>query len=757
MAINSVIGHTSLLFAFFASVGFCSTLEGAPVDLAKTTHTLTSGDWSFNAAHYRLIDERLTVTSKRTNPKALLRSDIEGNATFRATLHSDGNFHWAGLIGHGAYQLVINNQNRRFELRVKEDGHWSVADFVDGYRVYVADVGSMDMRLVFSGNQVYGFLDNKLLVMVEKRPSAEEEAGVFGLVSGWKTRLTWGQVALADVADLRASKKDFAPRNVGKPPVSVTRVRASRKDGIYFDGERPELRFRVRADSNSKEPVQMKLVLLDIYRSVLDETIRRFEGERGIERDFVQSYGPQRRGAFKVALYVQSSSGEWIWIEDLGGFSVLPPVRDEQAASDSYFGGHIDGLRAEWHLQAARKVGFRWLRSHDGLQTTWWTRVQPNGPGDWAWPYDDIQRSLDRAGFKTLGEILWTPRWASSAPPGDKKPETAVPKDMEDFRRFVKRAVKHYEQSIAHWEIWNEPHYKGYWRGSPAEYVDLLRVAYAAIHSEQDDAVVLGGGGLRASDLGWIEAMLQAGAANHMDVFSIHYLDPNTAQEEIIKVRDLLRSYGFTGEIWNTEASVPSTSFLNQVRAENSEKGARYHFRNACYELVRMYMENISAGVKKVFYYHLFDPWRRSTFPKARRSSTRIDGGMWDEGRILKPIGVAHAAMVATLGDRRFYKRIDAGALRVFVFKGKRDSVAVQYAEFPSYAQTIEIRLPIPAKIRKGDFAEFDVMGNRSHPEVGGRELSMKLSREPRYLLLTGVDSADELVSMYMKAGKPTE
>ena len=406
-------------------------------------------------------------------------------------------------------------------------------------------------------------------------------------------------------------------------------------------------------------------------------------------------------------------------------------------------------IEADQIATPGAKLGIQWARCHDMLQHTWWTRIQPDRPDQWNW-MDDTQKSLDQMGFSTLGEFLWTPRWAS-AKAGDARPQ--APPDEAAFARYVANTVSHYGKSIHHWEVWNEPFFSGFWGGTAEEYAKLLQIAYREAKKADPGCFVLGGGGVDLGNMGWIEKLVRSLPGKSMDGCSIHYLEPEMAAEQLGRLRALLKERGMEVPIWNTEASVPTSSFLDQSRLEAMEPEARYHFRNACHELVRMYMENIANGVQRVFYYYQADPWRSQEFAKPRvLPHAPLGAGMWDEGRMLKPIAAAHAALALALEGKTYKSRTSVGELRAFFFQGKDSAAAVQYAAFKKFGACATVRLALPEGAQEGDFAVVDFMGNESAPVSDRGHIILPLSREPVYLICRRPSGADVLQRMYAGA-----
>jgi hypothetical protein len=367
------------------------------------------------------------------------------------------------------------------------------------------------------------------------------------------------------------------------------------------------------------------------------------------------------------------------------------------------------------------------------LQHTWWTRIQPTGGDEWKWS-DATQKTLDDLSFSTLGEFLWTPPWASGG-----KERTAPPKDDADFARYVRETVSHYRGSIRHWEVWNEPHYHGFWSGTPEQYAHLLAVAYREAKKADPACTVLGGGGVSLGSKAWIGKMIAALPDERcMDAFSIHYLVPDSAKADLAWLRATLKDKGRNIDvpIWNTEESVLTSSFLDQSRQGYREPEARYHFRNACCELVRTYMENIANGVQRVFYYELADPWRQGEFPKPRVPAEKnaLGTGMWDDGRMPRPIAAAHAALAMAIEGKTFSSRITRPGRAAFIFQDKDSATAVLYVPFATFAQKTTLKLAIPPGAKASDFALIDFMGNQTPVDAKAQTIEITLSREPVYL-----------------------
>lgn len=745
------------------NVGFCiglssaclMLLDGAVADakvLYRSDGPTWAGDpadlkeWRLEGANYQVQAGWLHVSSEKSNPCATLRIGHDGDGTFRATVRNARTCHWTALQGKGVFRLEVNNEFTRLALHRLTDKQWKLVGEAKDYGNYARNRYEFELRLVFVGTKVYGFLDDKKLIEYEG-PAPVPPGGQYGLVSGWGTDLSWRSVSLTDEPDLSQWPMETPPKAAPKDLVTVTWVRGLTDDNIYADREMAGLKFRVLTGRKSETKVRLVYRLIDVRQQAVGEQTEAATLRPGQEAQLAVQFIPPCRGCFKVALYAGTGESEPAWVEDLGSFTVLPrSVNDAPRNPDSYFGGHMDGIHLEWHLRTGRKLGIQWARGHDMLQHTWWTRIQPDRPDQWNW-MDDTQKSLDQMGFSTLGEFLWTPRWAG-AKVGDSRPQ-ALPEEAA-FARYVANTVSHYGKSIHYWEVWNEPFFSGFWGGTAEEYAKLLQIAYREAKKADPGCFVLGGGGVDLGNMGWIEKMVRSLPGKSMDGCSIHYLEPEMAAEQLGRLRALLKERGMEVPIWNTEASVPTSSFLDQNRLAAMEPEARYHFRNACYELVRMYMENIANGVQRVFHYEQADPWRFQEFAKPRVfPHSPLGVGMWDEGRMLKPIAAAHAAMALVIEGKTYKSRTSVGELRAFFFQGKDTAAAVQYAAFKKFDTCTTVRLGLPEGANNGDFAVVNFMGNESAPVTDRGHIILPLSREPVYLICRGPNGADVLQRMY--------
>jgi hypothetical protein len=176
-------------------------------------------------------------------------------------------------------------------------------------------------------------------------------------------------------------------------------------------------------------------------------------------------------------------------------FVPAPPTLQPVANDDPRFGA-VQAINAP---QAAANAGVKWERLIFP-----WNEIQPNGPSDFEQGWfseQQINGELAR-GVQLVGITLYTPAWAARDPQNEAR---SVPKNLElpidhpqnYFASYIKRLVAKYRGRIDTWVILNEPDiYKDpddfrTFAGTPADYAQVLRVAYLAAKSANPNVTIV--------------------------------------------------------------------------------------------------------------------------------------------------------------------------------------------------------------------------------------------------------------------------
>lgn len=220
----------------------------------------------------------------------------------------------------------------------------------------------------------------------------------------------------------------------------------------------------------------------------------------------------------------------------------------------------------EYRAELLRQTGAKWVR----IPLLWQT-VEPQ-QGKWKWDkYDEIFSLLKKVRIEPLALLVRTPAWASR----DGTEGDTPPKDLTEWRNFVKKAVRRYgyqpggKQLVKHWEIWNEPDINKF---GPDDYYQLLKGGYYSVKAIDPDAIVLFGGMSNRVVLGphfpgckqpcrvFLPKLLaKPNIGNYFDVFNIHvygYRHPQNPEFTINKAKRLLANHNLSHKpIWITETN----------------------------------------------------------------------------------------------------------------------------------------------------------------------------------------------------------
>ncbi|MGI5916720.1 MAG: cellulase family glycosylhydrolase [Anaerolineae bacterium] len=185
-------------------------------------------------------------------------------------------------------------------------------------------------------------------------------------------------------------------------------------------------------------------------------------------------------------------------------------------------------------LQAIRDAGFTWAKVNFG-----WRDIEGAGKGAFDWSRTDhIVEMANAENIDLLIRVDHQPEWA-----GGGYPLNGPPDDLQDLADFFYALASRYRGRIRAYEVWNEPNLSREWGGrvpSPEEYVELLRVSYAAVKEADPDAMVISAGlsptgswdDTARPDDWYLDAMYQAmdgSSDGYFDVLGAHgpgYISP---------------------------------------------------------------------------------------------------------------------------------------------------------------------------------------------------------------------------------------
>ena len=303
---------------------------------------------------------------------------------------------------------------------------------------------------------------------------------------------------------------------------------------------------------------------------------------------------------------------------------LLPALRAGTAAADGVpvtdADGHLGAVEAFRTDQTtlAYDAGVKWERL-----TFWWRGMQA-GPGQGLNPfylpisYVDQERAH---GVQVVGVLVNTPDWAAADPA---QAGRSVPKNLGQpyndpnnyWGQFVRRVVQMYAGHIDTWVIWNEPDITPdapnaayyLWAGSPADYEQLLKVAYLNAHEVNPNVQIASAAVTYWTDIHmgrqqWFGRFLDQvaadpSAAQHHQYFDIAAANLYTNPENLYTVPQLyhqmMQQHGFDKPIWITETNV--IPYNDPVNA-GTANGSAAQMRSTLDEQANFMLEAIAMGL----------------------------------------------------------------------------------------------------------------------------------------------------------------
>lgn len=270
----------------------------------------------------------------------------------------------------------------------------------------------------------------------------------------------------------------------------------------------------------------------------------------------------------------------------------------------------VEPWKIDKTLQMAADAGIGWVK-----QQFPWAEIEPLRKGEYLDPqtkeetwakYDRIVEACERYGLEIVARLDRPPDWARA----DNTYKQAPPDDFNDYGDFVYTFVSRYKGRIRYIQIWNEPNIFPEWGNKPVDpvaYTELLKIAYRRAKEADPNIVVLSaplaptlgephpepGKWRSMSDLAFLEAMYQAGAADYFDIFSTNAFgmdQPPTAPpspdalnfQRVLLQRRIMERYGdgkkpvwFNEYGWNAAPEDMSPEKLIWKRVSEQEQ-ARY-------------------------------------------------------------------------------------------------------------------------------------------------------------------------------------
>ncbi len=187
----------------------------------------------------------------------------------------------------------------------------------------------------------------------------------------------------------------------------------------------------------------------------------------------------------------------------------------------------LEAWKIKKTLEMVREMGAPWI-----VEYFPWAFSEPK-KGAYKFAHADmVVDHANRQGLTVIARLGLVPEWAR---PRDSIPTMLPEARYQDFADYAAEFVRHFDGRIHYVIIWNEPNLAlewGYRPPDPAAYAELLRVTSQAIREANPDVIILAGalaptlgdpaGELAMSDVDYLQAMYDAGAASYFDALAVH-------------------------------------------------------------------------------------------------------------------------------------------------------------------------------------------------------------------------------------------
>lgn len=363
----------------------------------------------------------------------------------------------------------------------------------------------------------------------------------------------------------------------------------------------------------------------------------------------------------------------------------------QAAAPDPRFGA----VEAFYDPNAASDLNLGWERI-----LFYWAELERSGPND-EWNIFQVQDSwLEDAaahGRQVVGLIENVPAWATDGTPGSGLPRGLyLPIDDPNnlWANFIRTLVKRYAGRVNHWIIWNEPDISPpadgvQFDGTPADYYQLVKVAYQVAKRENPNAVIHLAGLTYYHDQRYLQRFLNeakkdpTAAANHdyFDVATLHiYFTSDEVYNVVQIIRSTLRLNGQSQPVWINETNAaPSSDPLNPWRAPtwivSLDQQASY--------LVHSFALGLAAGAERIGVYKLIDiPAYPTGFPAY--GLIRADGSQ-------RPAYAAMKVITTYFRDTRSARLIRSGSTDIVTLNRGAQTTRIAWARSSA---TTNVSLP---------------------------------------------------------------
>ncbi|MEM6504219.1 MAG: hypothetical protein AAF711_01995 [Planctomycetota bacterium] len=367
-------------------------------------------------------------------------------------------------------------------------------------------------------------------------------------------------------------------------------------------------------------------------------------------------------------------------------------------------------FRGPHTMKLGQRIGFRWTRWYPHIN---WKKVQPNNADSWDWP-DEVVDQLVAHGVSINAVLFALPDWAQAG--SDKTRMTDMDWPEGDPRwqdlsidtrwdRFVRAAVKRYQDQPVVWEFVNEPENPGYPRWEPWYYTALAGRTSVVMKDANPDAFFLTNQ-LEPKLSPLVKDFAKRGGGELIDAHSWHNYGARGmgGARTIRRIERLFASAGAPDiEVWFNEGG----AFGNSAQDYPAFELGTVDHAEWAHVTTRSMAEMLSAGADKHILFHI-------GYEKNPRSwwDWTYNGGveLWDDHGHPTAGPAVWNVIIDSLGWSDPVGTIERIGVKVHVFDDHRNrrGVAVIYVDKPKDGEAEALDWALPPDT----FIQRDVMGN---------------------------------------------
>ncbi|QEN08742.1 glycosyl hydrolase family protein [Oceanispirochaeta crateris] len=320
-------------------------------------------------------------------------------------------------------------------------------------------------------------------------------------------------------------------------------------------------------------------------------------------------------------------------------------------------------------------MGIQWVRSDFS-----WKRIEPQ-QGEWNFEqYDWLIDGAVQRNHKVLALLVYDVPWIYEK---EGTSRNITKDEREHYLNYVRTVARRYGEKIGGFEIWNEPNFPRFWRGSDEDFFALTREAIQVLKEEAPGVPVAVGALSYHPMMGgksFLKKMMAAGALEGADALSLHpySMSLEAAAHRVADAKALLRDEGYTHQIWITEMGFPTTGlYPHKVSIGN-------HFNKTVKALTLM----TAAGANLITWYKVFDSYNpediRFIVPSERSF------GLMSRKKEWKPGAYAFAMMTSVLNNKEYnpsrlvLEGLQKSLLQAFLYDDKNgETIIVVWSRNP--------------------------------------------------------------------------